>query len=164
MAIDAYLQIDGIKGESTDDKHKDWIECLDVDFGVDQPRSPVASTAGGHTSARAEFDEVAVSKLADLSTPVLLQHCAMGKTIPKAKFEFFRADGSGERVKYFEMALENVLIGSVKPGLKPGVGMQEHLCLKFSKVTWKYTQQKISGGAGGSTAGGWDLSTNKVVA
>jgi type VI secretion system Hcp family effector len=89
MAVDAYLQIEGIKGESMDDKHKDWIECLDVDFGVDQPRSPVASTAGGHTSARAEFDEVVVSKLADLATPILLQHCAMGKTIPKAKFEFF---------------------------------------------------------------------------
>lgn len=164
MAVDAYLQIEGIKGESMDDKHKDWIECIDVDFGIDQPSSPVTSTAGGHTSARADFDEVVVSKLADLATPILLQHCAMGKTIPKAKFEFFRADGSGERVKYFEMALENVLIGSIKPGLRPGVGMQEHLCLKFSRVTWKYIQQKISGGAGGSTAGGWDLATNKVVA
>jgi hypothetical protein len=58
MAVDAYLQIEGIKGESMDDKHKEWIECLDVDFGVDQPRSPVVSTAGGHTSARAEFDDV----------------------------------------------------------------------------------------------------------
>lgn len=48
--IDAYLQIDGIKGESMDDKHKEWIECLDIDFGVDQPRSPVASTAGGLTT------------------------------------------------------------------------------------------------------------------
>jgi type VI secretion system secreted protein Hcp len=30
MAIDVYLQIDGIKGESQDDKHKDWIECASV--------------------------------------------------------------------------------------------------------------------------------------
>ena len=28
MAIDVYLQIDGIKGESSDGPHKDWIECL----------------------------------------------------------------------------------------------------------------------------------------
>jgi len=164
MAIDAYLQIGDIKGESMDDKHKDWIECLDVDFGVDQPRSPVTSTAGGHTTARAEFDEVLIAKLTDASTPILLQHCAMGKTIPKAKFEFFRADGNGERIKYFEMALESVLISSVKPGIQPGVGMQEHLSLKFAKVTWKYTQQKITGGSGGSTTGGWDLSANKAIA
>jgi type VI secretion system secreted protein Hcp len=149
MAVDAYLQIEGIKGESQDSAHKDWIECLNVHFGVDQPRSPVTSTSGGHTSARADFDDVVVSKL---------------KTIAKAKFEMFRADGNGERVKYFEMVLENVLIGSIKPGLTPTGGMQEHFQLKFGKVTWKYVQQKISGGAGGSTAGGWDLSTNKVAA
>jgi type VI secretion system secreted protein Hcp len=88
----------------------------------------------------------------------------MGKTISKAKFEMFRADANGERVKYFEMVLENVLIGSIKPGLTPTGGMQEHFRLKFARVTWKYTQQKISGGAGGSTSGGWDLSTNKVAA
>ena len=30
--IDAYLQIEGIKGESQDAAHKDWIECLNVHF------------------------------------------------------------------------------------------------------------------------------------
>jgi hypothetical protein len=25
-AVDRFLQLDGIKGESSDDKHKDWIE------------------------------------------------------------------------------------------------------------------------------------------
>jgi type VI secretion system secreted protein Hcp len=35
--------------------------------------------------------------------------------------------------------------------------------LKFSKVKWKYTQQKIAGGVGGSTVGGWDLATNEVA-
>lgn len=88
----------------------------------------------------------------------------MGKTIPKAKSEFFRADSNGERVNYFEMNLEHVLIGSIKPSLTATGGMQEHFHLKFARMTWKYTQQKISGGTGGSTAGGWDLSANKVVA
>lgn len=162
MAIDAYLQLEGIKGESQDEQHKGWIECLDVDFGIDQPRSATASTSGGHTAERAEFDDVLISKLTDLSTPILLQHCAMGKTIRKAKVEFFRADGDGSRVKYFEMELENVLIGSIKPGIQPGIGMREHLCLKFAKVKWTYTQQKVSGGAGGSTVGGWDLASNRV--
>ena len=27
MAIDVYLQIEGIKGESGDSKHQGWIEC-----------------------------------------------------------------------------------------------------------------------------------------
>ena len=44
MAIDVYLQIDGIKGESTDDKHKDWIECKSVSCSVEQPKSATVST------------------------------------------------------------------------------------------------------------------------
>lgn len=163
-AIDAYLLIDGIKGESQDEGHKGWIELLSLDFGVNQPRSATTSTGGGHTAERAELDDILVSKLADLSTPILLQCCAMGKTIPKAKIEVMRADGNGKPVKYFEINLQNVLIGMVKPGLRQGGTMKENICLKFSKVTWKYTQQMIGGGSGGNTAGGWDLAKNTIAA
>lgn len=86
----------------------------------------------------------------------------MGKTIAKAKLEFMRADGQGERIKYFELELENVLIGAVVPSVKGGDILSEHVSLKYSKVKWRYTQQKIKGGAGGNTAGGWDLSRNAI--
>jgi type VI secretion system secreted protein Hcp len=52
MAIDAYLQIDGIKGESQDDAHKEWIEVTGVHWGVHQPRSATASTGWAHCRAR----------------------------------------------------------------------------------------------------------------
>ena len=163
MAIDVYLQIDGIKGESMDDKHKDWIECTSVTWGVKQPRSATASTGGGHTAERCEHEEVVIDKLADLASPILLQTCSAGKTIPKAKLEFMRADGQGERIKYFEIELENVLIGGISPSVAEGSIIQEQVGLKFSKIKWKYTQQKVTGGAGGNTSGGWDLAANKVA-
>ena len=163
MAIDVYLQIDGIKGESMDDKHKDWIECTSVSWGVTQPRSATASTGGGHTAERCEHQEIALTKLADLSSPILLQTCSAGKTIPKAKLEFMRADGQGDRIKYFEIELENVLIGGISPSVSEGSIIQEQVGLKFSKIKWKYTQQKIGGGSGGNTSGGWDLAANKIA-
>jgi type VI secretion system secreted protein Hcp len=89
-----------------------------VNWGLIQPRSATASTGGGHTAERVEVQEVTFSKLADLSSPILMQTCAMGKTIPKAEFEFMRADGNGTPVKYFEIELENVLIGAITPGSK----------------------------------------------
>ena len=163
MAIDVYLQIDGIKGESADSSHKDWIEVKSVNWEVLQPKSATASTGGGHTAERTEHRDIVISKLADLATPLLLQNCSSGKTLPKAKFEFLRADGQGERVKYFEIELENVLISSVAPAVEPGDILAEDVKLKYSKVKWKYTQQKVGGGAGGNTSGGWDLSANKVA-
>ena len=50
MAVDAYLNIDGIKGESADSAHPGWIEITSASWGVTQPRSATASTAGGHTA------------------------------------------------------------------------------------------------------------------
>jgi type VI secretion system secreted protein Hcp len=83
MAIDVYLQIEGIKGESQDDKHKDWIEVRGVHWGIHQPRSATASTAGGHTAERVEMSDISFSKLADLASPILAQNCAAGKTLPR---------------------------------------------------------------------------------
>lgn len=164
MAIDVYLQIDGIKGESQDSAHQGWIECTEVHWSVIQPRSATASTAGGHTAERAELKDVVFGKLADLSSPILLQTCAMGKTLAKATFEFMRSDGDGKPVKYFEIQMENVLISGVSPSLLPGTILSEHISLKYSKIKWAYTQQAIGGGARGTTVGGWDLAANKLAA
>jgi len=163
MASDAYLQIEGIKGESADSRHQVWIEVADVQFGVTQPRSATASTGGGHTAERAELADVTFTKLSDISSPILFQTCAMGKTIPKAKIEFMRADGNGTPIKYFEIELENVLIGQVRPDQGPDNMLYETVQLKYSKIKLKYTQQKIGGGVGGNTTGGWDLAANKIA-
>jgi type VI secretion system secreted protein Hcp len=163
MAIDVYLQVDGIKGESADSAHVGWIECLSVHWGVKQPKSATASTSGGHTAERAELSEIGIAKLADLASPMLFQASAAGKTYPKAKLEFMRADGDGKPVKYFEVLLENVLIGHMALSVSEGNVLSESLGLKFSKIRVSYTQQKVAGGAGGSTIGGWDLATNRIA-
>ena len=163
MAIDAYLQIDGIKGESADSAHQGWIELTTAVWGVTQPRSATASTGGGHTAERCEHQALTVAKLADLASPILMQHCSMGKTIPKAKLEFMRADGGGKPVKYYEVELENVMIASITQSVHEGSILRDSMGLRFSKIKWKYTQQKIGGGIAGNTAGGWDLAANIVA-
>jgi len=162
MASDVYLQIEGIKGESTDDKHKDWIELVSVDWGVKQPTSGTLSTSGGHTIGRAEFSPLACAKIADLSSPKLMELCAAGKTIPKAKLRFVRADGSGS-INYYEVELDNVLVAANKKTFAGSGLLHETFDLYYTKIKEKYTQQKIAGGTGGNTASGWDLASNKVA-
>jgi hypothetical protein len=70
MAIDVYLQIDGIQGESADSEHQGWIECTSVNWKLHQPRSATASTAGGHTAERAELSDVSLTKLCDVASPI----------------------------------------------------------------------------------------------
>lgn len=164
MASDAYLQIEGIKGESADAGHQGWIELTSVSFGVMQPTVGNKSTAGGHTAGHCEHRTLSLSKIADLASPILMQHCSMGKTIPKARLEFMRADGDGKRVKYYQVDLENVLVSHMDQVMSGGGLLQDEIGLCFSKVKWSYIQQKIGGGIGGQTAGGWDLAAKKCCA
>jgi len=164
MASDAYLQIDGIKGESADAGHQGWIELASVSFGVMQPTVGSKSTGGGHTAGHCEHRILSLSKIADLASPILMQHCSMGKTIPKARLEFMRADGDGKRVKYYQVDLENVLISHMDQVMNGSGLLQDEIGLCFTKVKWSYTQQKIGGGIGGQTAGGWDLAAKKCCA
>lgn len=164
MAVDVYLQIEGIKGESADSAHPGWIEITSAHMGVMQPNSSTASTAGGHTNGHSEHRTLSLAKLADLASPVLMQHCSMGKTIPRAKLEFMRADSDGKPVKYYQVELENVLLSHMDQIIRGGGVLEDEIGLCFSKVKWTYTQQKISGGNSGSTAGGWDLAAKKCCA
>ncbi len=163
MAIDVYLQIEGIKGESADNDHPGWIELTSAQWGVTQPKSATASTGGGHTAERCEHKTLAISKLADLCSPVLMQHCSSGKTLRKATLEFMRADGNGCPVKYYVIELENVLISHMDQVVHEGSGIHDSIGLRFSKVKWKYTQQKIAGGCSGNTTGGWCLASNRIA-
>jgi type VI secretion system secreted protein Hcp len=164
MAADAYLQIDGIKGESADSGHQGWIELTSASWGVAQPTVSSKSTGGGHTAGHCEHRTLSLSKLADLASPILMQHCSMGKTIAKAKLEFMRADGDGKPVKYYQVELENVLLSHMDQVMSGSGVLQDEIGLCFAKVKWSYTQQKIAGGASGTTTGGWDLSTKKTCA
>ncbi len=160
--IDAYLKIEGINGESEDDRHKNWIEVSNVLYAIHQPRAETVSTAGGLTSGRAELHPITFQKLADIASPVLLQTCAAGKTIAKGTFEFMRADSDGKPIPYFKIELENLMIANISPDSGNGGVIQERVQLAYAKIKWNYTRQSIRGGAQGSTMGGWDCSANKV--
>ena len=163
MAHDAYLQLDGVKGESADERHKNWIEVFSVTGSVHQPRAVAISTAGGLTTGRAELSNISFKKLADLSSPVLKQHSAMGKTLPKAVFEFMRADSDGKPITYYRVTLENVMVSGITFDSSNGGIITEQVHLAYSKIKWEYVKQSVRGGTEGNTLGSWDQSTNKVA-
>lgn len=161
MAFDAFLKIDGIPGESTDDKHKDWMEISNFNWGASQPASATASSAGGATAERANFHEFTVTKTIDKATPKLSVACADGTHIKEITVELCRA--GGDKVKYMEYKLSNCIISSItNGGGKGGDEPDEHISINYGKIQWTYTQQKRSDGSGGgNVAAGWDLQVNK---
>lgn len=164
--FDTYLKIDGIPGESTDDKHKDWIEVLSFSHGMRQPASASHSSAGGASAERCEHQDFSIVKLLDKASAKIYETCSSGKHIKNVAIEMCRA--GGDKVKYMEIKMEEVIISSARPGgsSKGEFGFPvEEVGFNYGKIKWTYTQQKrADGSGGGNVTGGWDLTANKVVA
>jgi len=165
MAFDAFLQIDGIPGESTDDAHADWIEILSYSCGVSQTASASSSSGGGATAERADFQDFSIVKALDKASPKLAVACADGTHIASIIIELCRA--GGDKVKYMEYKLTDCIVSSVRPGGSSSGGETlplEEVSFNYAKIEWTYTQQGIVGGAGGgNVAAGWDLKANSKV-
>jgi type VI secretion system secreted protein Hcp len=166
MAFDAFIKIDGVPGESTDDKHKDWIEVLSFNHGLSQPSSATGSSAGGATTERVNISDFSITKHLDKASPKLYELCATGKHIANVTMELCRA--GGDKLKYMEIKMEQVIISAARPGghAKADDGFpSEEIEFNYGKIKWTYTQQKRADGTGGgNVAGGWDLIGNKVNA
>jgi type VI secretion system secreted protein Hcp len=162
MAFDTFIKIDGIEGESTDDKHAGWIEVVSYTSGVNQKASATASSVGGGSSERADFDDFTFVKQLDKASPKLALACADGTHISTIMVEICRA--GTEKVKYMEYKMTNCIISSVKNAGGGGDIPSESVTIDFGKIEWAYTVQKRQGGgAAGNVAGGWDLQKNCKV-
>jgi type VI secretion system secreted protein Hcp len=157
--FDAYLQIDGIKGESQDKDHKDWIQVLNYNQRVSQPTTsqPPSQSAGrsGQSSLPAHGD-LTISKLLDKSTPKLFEACSTGKVIKFADIDMVR---NGQ--VYLRVHLENVVISSIisHSGEPISAVPQEQVSLKSGKITWTY----MSPYGGGSSSESYDSSRMRVL-
>jgi len=161
MAFDAFLRIDGIPGESQDSNHKDWIEILSYHHGLVQPASKTASSAGGATAERVNFGDLSVTKLVDLSSPLIFQAGCTGKHIKEVIIEVCRAGGNKE--KYLEIKMEQVLVSSYAHESGSDFPF-EAISFNPGKFSMTYFKQKREDGTvAGSIAAGWDLIANKVV-
>ena len=62
MGFDAFIRMDGIEGESTDDGHLGWIEMLRYVFGIKQTFYSAPVSAGGFGAERADFSDFVFRK------------------------------------------------------------------------------------------------------
>ncbi len=162
MAFDTFIKIDGVEGESTDDKHAGWIEVISYDTGVSQRASATASSAGGGSAERADFDDFSFVKQLDKASPKLALACADGTHIDSIIVEVCRA--GTDKIKFMEYKMSNCIISSVKNSGGAGDFPGENVSINFGKIQWAYTVQKRQGGgASGNVAGGWDLQKNCKV-
>ena len=137
---DMFMQVDSLKGESTDSEHKDWIELLSYNHSISQPASATGSSAGGGTVGRCQHSDFSITKFVDLASPKLYELCSSGKHLKDVTINLMRASGDA-RVKYMEIKMEQVVISHVAPA-GGGDFPSESVSFNYGTIKWTYTQQK----------------------
>lgn len=159
MAVDMFLKLGDIKGESQDDKHKDEIEVLSWSWGVSQAGS--MHTGGGGGVGRADFHDLTFTHHMDKASPVLFQSCSGGEHIKEAVLTLRKAGKTPQ--EFLLVKMTDVVVTSVHPAHEGGrdSGVTETATLQFSKVALEYKPQKADGSLDAGVHFKHDIKANK---
>jgi type VI secretion system secreted protein Hcp len=160
MAVDMFVKIGDIKGESRDDKHKGEIDVLAWSWGMNQTGS--GHVGGGAGTGKVQVNDLSLTKYIDMATPDLMLACCNGKHYPEAKLTVRKA---GENpLEYIVVTMQDVIITGVQTGGSGGEDkLTENVTLNFAKVKVDYTEQTSTGGKGATPKMGWDIEGNKKL-
>jgi type VI secretion system secreted protein Hcp len=157
MAVDMFLKIDGVDGESEDDGHKKSIDVLAFSWGMSQSGS--MHIGGGGGSGKVNVQDMSITKFLDKSSAELVKRCCSGKHFPTVLLTCRKA--GDKPVEYYKVTMEEVLISSVSEGASGGEDQQtENITLNFAKVKVEYTPQKEDGSPDAAIVAGWNIRAN----
>src|SRR6476661_7585126 len=106
MAVDMFIKIGDVKGESKDKTHKEEIDVLAWSWGMSN--SGTAHTGGGAGAGKANVQDLSVTKYIDACSPALMLACCKGTHYDDAELIARLADDTP--VEYVKIALTEVLI------------------------------------------------------
>jgi type VI secretion system secreted protein Hcp len=143
-ASDMFLKIGDIKGESTDDKHKDWIEVLSWSWGTS---TGTGKTKRGTVPAQCVQDLV-LTKRVDSSSPQLIMNGVLGEAAKEATLTMRKA-GKGQQ-EFLIIKMNDVLVSSYQTGgsSQSESDLMDQLVLHFSSIQGEYRPQKPDGSLG----------------
>lgn len=174
MAVDYFLKIDTIEGESADEFHKCEIEIEIESWSWGETNSGGGRGGGGGGAGKVSMQDFHFTMKSSKASPMLFLACASGQHIKQATLSVRKA---GDRpLEYLKIEFSDLLVSSYEiagggssqsgdPGTTSGGGSSvptDSISFNFTKITWEYKVQKADGTLTVVTAG-WDLAKNKKV-
>jgi type VI secretion system secreted protein Hcp len=157
MALDMFMSIDDLKGESVDKVKAGQIDVLAWSWGVSNSGS--AHQGGGAGAGKANVQDLSFTKYIDKSSPDLLLASCNGKHFKEAKLVVRKA---GEKpLEYLTITMNEVLITSVSTGGSGGEDrLTENVTLNFAQVKVEYVEQAKVGTKAATPSMLWKIAEN----
>jgi type VI secretion system secreted protein Hcp len=157
MAVDMFMKLEGITGESKDHTHKGEIDVLAWSWGMSNPGS--THVGGGGGAGKVNVQDLSFTKYVDLATAPLMLAVAGGKHVKSATLVVRKA--GEDPLEYITMVMTDCLVSAISTGGSGGEDrLTENVSLNFAHVEVTYKEQASSGKAGGKGDFKWDIKAN----
>jgi type VI secretion system secreted protein Hcp len=157
MAMDMFIKIGALKGESRDTVHKEEIDVLAWSWGLSNSGS--AQQGSGAGAGKVNVQDVSFTKYLDKSSPSLMLYACNGKHVDKAVLVVRKA--GEDPLEYLMITLEELMVTSVSTGGSGGEDrLTENVTLNFARVKVDYKEQTPTGTVGETPQMGWNIAEN----
>lgn len=158
MAVDIFVKLEGIPGESRDSRFKDCIEAEGVSWGAMMQLVDSRSN-GWQVSGRGTIEPLVLTRRTDKATPKLFEYNLTSKPIPEVRITFNRA--TGDKQKFFEILMKNAVVSRISfdAGMNGLPSERVELAAGVYTVTYTETDQK-TGLPKGEVMFQWNVTAN----
>ncbi len=157
MAVDIFLKLDGIDGESKDAKHKGEIDVESFSFGATHPGSTSGGTGSG--AGKVSMQDFSFTTQVNKASPKLFLACASGQHIKSALLTVRKA--GGQQQDFLKITLSDVTVSGYHEGAAEAAAMPtDQVSLNFSKIHVSFGGQRPDGSPDTPVTAGWDLKKN----
>jgi type VI secretion system secreted protein Hcp len=150
-AVDMFLKLNGIIGESKDSVHANEIDVLAWSWGES---NGTALTKKGLVPT-ACIQDLSLTKYIDAASPELIMRTVNGQIIVDAKLTVRKAGASP--LEFLVLSMTNVTVKSYSTGGSGGEDrLTENVSLRFGRMVGTYKKQDATGAFTGTVL--WDIS------
>lgn len=160
MSLAIFLQLDGVDGESTDDRHRNQIDLLSYSWGETQL---VIHSGGGGGASKVQVQELHCALHTCKATPALFLGVANGRHFRRAVLTVQR--GGQTPVAFLQWALGDVTLSAFETAAEHGSTSApiDQLSLHFNTIEIAYRQQRADGSLETAIQVGWDVIHNRAI-
>ena len=160
-AVDYFLKIEGIEGESHDSKHKNEIDLESWSWG--ETNAGTHAGGGGGGAGKVSMQDFHFVMKHQKSSPKLMLACAIGEHIKGATLVCRKA--GTEQQEFLHIKFTDLMISSYQTGgsAHGGTIPTDQISFNYSKIEFEYKEQKADGSLSGPIKAGYDLKQNKKV-
>ena len=160
-AVDYFLKIDGIPGESRDAKHKDEIELESFSWGETNLGGPAGAGAGGGGAGKVQVEDLHVVMKLNKASPLLLLACATGQHFKQAVLTARKAGKA--QLEFLVFKFKDVLVSSYHTSGHTDAEPIDQVSFDFGQIQVEYRPQKPDGSLAAAVKAGWDAKANKSL-